>query len=175
MMLHCFECGKNLDESNFYKNVKNKCKNCLNKKLKCQVCSELFTKKWLTNHIEREHQPSESNVDNNNTTILPKKTKQCQQPNAPTYENHAYVIIGPRNVAKTYYMLKVLEKTGNKRPLHIINRSPNEYPNFKTSTEIKPKNKYKVSIVIFDDILAAGKCPQIEKFSIRGRHENLDV
>ena len=31
MILHCIECGKYLDEGNFYKNVKNKCKNCLNK------------------------------------------------------------------------------------------------------------------------------------------------
>ena len=174
-MRHCFECRMSLDESNFYKKVKNKCKNCLNEKFKCQVCGKFFKKKWLTNHIEREHQPSESNVDNNNTTILPKKTKQCQQPNAPTYENHAYVIIGPRNFGKNNYMLKVLEKIGKKRPNHIITRSPNEDSNFKTSPEIKPINKYKGSIVIFDDMLAARNCPQIDELFIRGRHENLDI
>ena len=69
-----------------------------------------FTTKWFANQIEREHQLSESNVDHKNTTILPEITKQCQQPNIPTYENLAYVVLGPRNVGKTYYMLKVLEK-----------------------------------------------------------------
>ena len=31
-------------------------------------------------------------------------------PDVSTYENHAYVDIGLRNVDKTYYMLKLLEK-----------------------------------------------------------------
>ena len=69
-----------------------------------------------------------------------------------TYENHACVVIGPRNVGKTYYMLKVLEKIGNKRPIHIITRSPTQYPNYKTNNEIKPINKYKGSIVFFSMI-----------------------
>ena len=35
--------------------------------------------------------------------------------NVPKYKNYAYVVIGPRNVGKTCYMLKVLEKRGNKK------------------------------------------------------------
>ena len=91
------------------------------------------------------------------------------------FENHAYVVIGPRNVGKTFYMLKVLEKTGDKRPIHKITRSPNQHPNYKTSTEIKPINKYKGSIVIFDDMLGARNSSQIDEFFTRGRHEDLDV
>ena len=127
------------------------------------------TKKWLANHIEREHQSSESNVDNKNTTILPEITKQCQQPNIPTYENHAHVVIGPRNVGKTYYMLKVLNKICNKKPIHIITRSPNQYPNYETSNEIKPINKYKGSVVIFADMLGARNSSQIDEFVHKGR------
>ena len=93
---------------------------------------------------------------------------------APRYENHAYVVIGPRNVGKTYYMLKILEKIGNKRPIHIITRSPKQYPNYKTSNEIKPKNKYKGSVVVFDDLLGARNSSQIDEFLTRGRHEALD-
>ena len=63
----------------------------------------------------------------------------------------------------------------NKRPIHIITRSPNQYPNNKTSTEIKPINKYKGSIVIFDDMLGARNSCQIDEFFKRGRHEDLDV
>ena len=92
-----------------------------------------------------------------------------------TYENRANVVIGPRNVAKTYYMLKVLEKIGNKRPINIITRSPNQYPNYKTSNEIKPINKYRGSVVIFDDMLGAKNSSQIDEFFTRGRHEDLDV
>ena len=55
------------------------------------------------------------------------------------YESHAYVVIGPKNVRKTYYMLKKLGKIGDKRPIHIITRSTNQYPNYKTSIQIKQK------------------------------------
>ena len=72
-------------------------------------------------------------------------------------------------------MLKKLEKKGNKRPIHIITPSPNQYPNYKTSDEIKPINKSKGSVVIFDDRLGAKNSSQIDEFFIRGRHEDLDV
>ena len=72
-------------------------------------------------------------------------------------------------------MLEVLEKLGNKGPIHKITRSPNQYPNYKTSNEIKPINKYKGSIVFFDDMLGAKNSSQIDEFFTRGRHENIDV
>ena len=72
-------------------------------------------------------------------------------------------------------MLKVLEEIGNKRPIHIITRSPNHYPNYKTNIEIKPLNIYKGSIVILDDMLRAKNSSQIDDFFTRGRHEDLDV
>ena len=95
--------------------------------------------------------------------------------NVSTYEIRANVVIGPRNVGKTYYMLKVLEKADNQRPIHIKTRSPNHNPNYKTSNKIKPINKYQGSIVIFDDMLGAEKSSQIDEFFTRGRHEDLDV
>ena len=112
------------------------------------------------NKIEK---PKIDNVNNVNNDIVSK------------IENHAYVVIGPRNVGKTYYMLKVLEKIGDKRPIHIITRSPNQCPNYKTSTEIKTINKYKGSVVIFDDMFGAKNSSQIDEFFTRGRHEDLDV
>ena len=72
-------------------------------------------------------------------------------------------------------MLKVLEKIGNKRSIHIITRSPNQYPNYKTSTEIKPINKYKASIVIFGDMLGGRNSSQKDEFFTRRRNEYLDV
>ena len=64
-------------------------------------------------------------------------------------------------------MVRVLEKKGNKRPIHMIPRSPNQYRSYKTSNEIKPKSKYKVTVVLFDDILGARNCSQIDEF-LRG-------
>ena len=72
-------------------------------------------------------------------------------------------------------MLKILEKIGNKRPFHIITRSPNQYPNYKTSNEIKPIKKYKGSVVFFDDMLEAKNSSPIDEFFTRGRHEDLYV
>ena len=72
-------------------------------------------------------------------------------------------------------MLKILEKLGNQRPIQIKTRSPNQCPNYKTSNEIKPINKYKGSIVIFDDMLGARNCSQIDEFFTTGKHEDLDV
>ena len=120
---------------------------------------------------------------NNNITLPPNKIiTACQQPSfenvnkkVSTYENHRHVVIGPSNVGKTYYMLKILEKIDNKRPIHIITRSPNQYPNYKTSNEIKQINKDKGSVVFSDDMLGARNSSQIDDFSTRGRHEDLDV
>ena len=68
-----------------------------------------------------------------------------------------------------------MEKISNQRPIHIVTRSPNQNLIFRTSNEIKPMNKYKGSVVIFDDMLGARNCSQIDEFFTRGRHENLDV
>ena len=116
------------------------------------------------------------NIENvNNKKKLKINSNNKNDDIVSTYENHRHVVIGPSNVGKTYYMLKVLEKIDNQRPIHIITRSPNQYPNYKTNTEIKPINKYKGSIVIFDDMLGAKNSSQIDEFFTRGRHEDLDV
>ena len=69
----------------------------------------------------------------------------------------------------------MLEKIGSKRPIQIITRSPNQYPNYKTSNEIKPINKYKGSVVISDDMLGAKNSSQRDEFFTRGRHEGSDI
>ena len=134
----------------------------------CKNCYNINRKKYNNNEKKRNFDNSvnkikTANVNNTNNNIV------------PTIENHAYVVIGPRNVGKTHYMLERLEKMGNKRPIHIVTRSPNQYPNYKTSTEFKPINKYKGSVVIFDDVLGAKNSSLIDELFTRGRQENLDV
>ena len=150
----CSACDIMIDINN-YKKDRTVCKTCYNKNKRKNNIDTLPTKKINTSY----QQPDIENVNN-------KVSK---------YENHRHVVTGPSNVGKTYYMLKILEKIGNKRPIHLITRSSNQYPNYKTSTEIKPINKYKGSVVIFDDMLGAKNSSQIDEFFTRGRHEDLDV
>ena len=154
MNRNCTACDIMIDINN-YKKDRTVCKTCYNKNKRKNNIDTLPTKKINTSY---QH-PNVENVNN-------KVSK---------YENHRHVIIGPSSVGKTFYMLKVLEKIGDKRPMHIITRSPNQYPNYKTSNEIKPINKYKGSVVIFDDMLGAKNSSQIDEFFTRGRHEDLDV
>ena len=130
----------------------------------CKICYNINRKKYNINEKKRKLDNSVNKIKIDNVNNVVSK-----------YENHRNVIIGPSNVGKTYYMLKVLEKIGNKRPINIITRSPNQYPDFKTSNEIKPINKYKGSVVIFDDMLGAKNSSQIDEFFTRGRHEDIDV
>ena len=109
-----------------------------------------------------------------NNQKLKNNKNNVNNPSVSTYDNHDCVVFGARNVGKTYYVLRLLKK-GNKRPIHIITRSPDQYPNYKTSNEKKPTDRYKRSVVIFDDKLGARNCSQIDEFFTRVRHENLDV
>ena len=165
MMFLCIECEKNLDESRFYRKVKNRCKDCLNKKFKCDFCGKFFTKKWLKAHIEREHHQDKTNsnviidnVNNNNRTLL----------------------VGPSFSGKTYLMLKILSRIPE-RDIYIITKSPPEqYSNSKIKTkeigdEIKPLNEYENVIIVFDDVLGSTNSRFIDQFFIRGRHNNLDI
>ena len=155
----CTVCGIKIDVDNCKKD-RNICKNCYNMNRKKYNNKE--KKRKLDDSVNKIEKPKIDVVNNKNNIVS-------------TYENHRHVVIGPSNVGKTYYMLKILEKIGDKRPIHIITRSPDQYPNYKTSTEIKPINKYKGSIVIFDDMLGAKNSFQIDEFFTRGRHEDLDV
>ena len=107
-----------IDENNYLKH-RTICKKCHNE-------NRRKNNNTLPPNIENVNNKKKLkiNSNNNNNDIVSK------------FENHRHVIIGPSNVGKTYYMLKLLEKIGDQRPIHIITRSPNQYPNYKTSNEI---------------------------------------
>ena len=75
---------------NIYKKDRTVCKTCYNKNKRKNNNDTLPTKKINTSY----QQPNVENVNN-------KVSK---------YENHRHVVVGPSNVEKTYYMLKVLAK-----------------------------------------------------------------
>ena len=156
MNRNCSKCNIKIDKKNYLKN-RTLCRSCYNKNRR---------KNTIINNeisITSQQPKNDNNINKDDNTII------------ATHENHAYVVVGPRNNGKTYYMLKKLEKIGNKRPIHIITRSPNQYPIYKTSNENKPINKYKGSVVIFDDMLGAQNSSQIDEFFTRGKHEDLCV
>ena len=161
-MKKCTVCNIKIDEDKYKKDRKI-----------CKKCYNINRKKYNNNTFS----------GNDNITLIqnqqPKIDKNIKNvtnnPNVLTYGNHRHVVIGPSNVAKTYCMLKKLEKIGSQRPIPIITRSFNQYPSYKTSTDIKPINRYKGSVVIFVDMLGSKNSFQIDEFFTRGRHEELDV
>ena len=160
---------KKIGKSNFYRKVKNRCKDCLNKKFKCELCGKIFSKKWLTTHIEREHNHNESNSNVSEKTNIDNINN-----------NNRTLLVGPSFLGKTYLMLQILSRISD-RDIYIINKSPPEkYTNSKIkikeiNDEIKPLNEYESGIIVFDDILGSSNSRFIDQFFIRGRHNNLDI
>ena len=115
-------CNIMIDIINYKKNS-TVCKTCYNWNKRKTKYNTLPPIKFNTSH----QQP---NIENyNNKRKLKINKNKDNNPNVSTYEDHRHVVISSSNVGKTYYMLKILEKIGNKRPIHIINRSPNQYFN----------------------------------------------
>ena len=171
MMFLCIECGKSLDENKFYRKVKNKGKDCLNKKFKCDFCGKFFTKKRLKIQMKREHHQNESNF-----IVLEKPIID----NVDNNNNNRTLLSGPSFSGKTYLMLKILSRLPD-RDIYIITKSPPEqYSNSKIkikeiSDEIKPLNEYENGIIVSDDILGSSSSRFVDRFFIRGRHNNLDI
>ena len=46
-MFLCIECGKNFDENSFYRKVRYRFKDSLNKKFKCNLCGKFFCQKTV--------------------------------------------------------------------------------------------------------------------------------
>ena len=169
MMFLCIECRKNLDENRFYRKVKNRCKGCLNEKFKCDFCGKSFYKKWLTTHIEREHNHNESNSNVSEKTNIDNVNN-----------NNRTLLVGPPFSGKTYLMFQNLSRISD-RDIYIITKSPLEqYSNCKTKIkekgdEIKPLNEYKNCVIVFDDIWGSTNRNYIDQYYFRGRHNNLDI
>ena len=126
---------KRKKHENIYKEDRTVCKSCYNEQKRKNDYNTLIR---------------ESKSDNvNNKIVFPEKQKHENKFNFSTFENHVCAIIGPGNVGKTYYLLKTLEKIGNKRSFDIKTRSLNQKPNYKTNNGMKSKDKYKRSVTIF--------------------------
>ena len=145
----CIACGTKREENKYLKH-RTICKKGHNKNRR-KSNNTLIQNETSASH----QQPKVDNDNNHNKNNVPEKQKQNNTPNLSTYENNRH---------KTYYKFEILEKKGNQRLIHIITRSPFQYSNFETSNEIKPINKYKGSVVLFDDMFGAGNCSLKDEF-----------
>ena len=146
-----------------------KSKDCLNKKLKLQVCGKFFTKHWLTNHNEGEH------LKDSNSSVLQKP--QIENVNT----NNRILLVGPYFSGKTYLMLEILSRITPERDIYIIKKSPSEQSFIskikikEVMEEIKPLTEYKNATKVFDDKPGSSFSRVVDQFFIGGRHNNLDV
>ena len=170
MIIFCIECGKKLDGNRFCRKVKNRCKDCLYKKFKCELCEKSFTTKWLTTHIDRRHR------NESNSVVLEKRKIE----NGININNKRTLLVGPSFSFKTYLMLKTFSRIAS-RDIYIITKSPPEqYSNSKInikeiSDEIKSLIEYENGVIVFDDVLGSSNSRFIDQFFIRERHNNLDI
>ena len=95
MNRNCTACNIMID-INIYKKDRTVCETCYNKNKRKNNINTLPPNKSKENVNNKTQQKNNNDKDNN--------------PNVLTYENHRHVIIGPSNVGKTFYMLKVLQK-----------------------------------------------------------------
>ena len=145
----CSACNINLDINNYNKDR--------------TVCKDWDKKKQRKNNL----------VQNEITT-------SNQQPKIERNNNNRTLLVGPSFSGKTYLMLKFLSRIPD-RDFCIITKSPTEqYTKSKIkikeiSDENKPLKEYENGIVGFDDILGSSNSRFIDRFFIRGRHNNLDI
>ena len=86
---NCSACDIKIDINNYKKN-ETVCKTCYNKNK-----NKRKNNKNTLPQKETCSSQHKSKIDNNNVIA---------------HENHAYLIIGPRNLGKTYYMLRKIRK-----------------------------------------------------------------
>ena len=159
MMFLCIECGKSLDENRFHRKVKNRCKDCLNKKFECELCEQSFTKKWLTTHIDWEHR------NESNSIVLEKPKIE----NGNIINNNRTLLVGPFFSGKTYLMFNFFSRKPNRDFYRITKSPPEQYSNSKIkikeiSDEIKSLNEYENGVILFDDVLGSSNSRFIDQF-----------
>ena len=121
------------------------------------VCKDCYNKKKRKNNLIQQPKFENGNDINNNRTLL----------------------VGPSFSGKTYLMLKILSRMPDRDIYISIKSSPEQYTNSKIkikdiNEEIKPLSEYENGSIVFDDILGSSISRFIDKFFIRGRHNNLD-
>ena len=76
MLKYCNGCKRDLEIDKFYSYKKSTCKECVNKKVKCDYCDREFNSTNLSKHIKQRHSTSDSS-----------RTNDTSRPNDSTFDN----------------------------------------------------------------------------------------
>ena len=179
-MYECIKCHQSKTAENFYtyKNTNKKysqCKDCFNKKCKCDVCDKMVNGTYLNIHKKTVHSlPSESHS-------LPSESNSV-----PLVENfNRTLIVGPSFCGKTYLVMNKLKLIKLDRPneqMVLITRSPEQYKILSSEIDLRIEEDleqrgvkdFEGGVVVFDDMLDSNQ-KLIDPFFTRGRHNDLDV
>ena len=68
MLKYCYGCKRDLEIDHFYSYKKSTCKECVNKKVKCDYCDKEFNSTNLSKHIKQRHSTYGSSSTNDSTS-----------------------------------------------------------------------------------------------------------
>ena len=133
--------------------------------------SFFFTKKWLTNLIEREHCQNDT---------ISKAIGKPKNDIVDQNRNNRTLMVGPSFSGNSYLALKVPSQIPDRDIYIFTNSLPEQHSTSVTkikemSDEKKPLSQYENANLVLDDILVLSNSRHINQFFIRGRHINLDI
>ena len=85
MSKYCNGCKRDLEIDNFYSYNKSTCKECVNKKVKCDYCNKEFNSTNLSKHIKQIH--STYNASSTNDSTSNNSTSNKTNKNNSTYDS----------------------------------------------------------------------------------------
>ena len=90
MLKYCNGCKRDLEIDNFYSYKKSICKECVNRKVKCDYCDKEFKNTNLSKHIKQIHSTYNSSRTNDstyNSSRTNDSTYNTSRTNGSTYDS----------------------------------------------------------------------------------------
>ena len=89
MLKYCNGCKRDLEIDNFYSYKKSICKECVNKKVKCDYCNKEFNSTNLSKHIKQRHSTYDSTNNSTSNNSTSNKTYKNNSTSNKTYKNNS--------------------------------------------------------------------------------------
>ena len=110
MLKYCNGCKRDLEIDNFYSYKKSICKECVNKKVKCEYCDREFNSTNLSKHIKQRHSTNNStnNITNNSTNNITNNSTNISTNNSTNndiIDDPLYPTIGDSQYLNNYLKL----------------------------------------------------------------------
>ena len=146
MVKKCVECDIEKDINSFYKYNKtnkfhSKCKDCFNRKEKCEYCDKMLNRSFMKRHCKQNHSRSELEPEVRHSqreleSLIPHSRSELE----PELECNRTLIIGPSFSGKTFLMknkLRLINIDYPDKDIKIVTRSPKQYLQSKLEPEIR--------------------------------------